>query len=160
MYREVSASSKKKLVKQQKLAEEDIRIPSLSGRRIDQRALFDALKGRSDVLKDWGRSFIVLRGVAVPTRQLRAFLSLFCKDNDGTMIPINKWTWENWVYVRRDINKDREDKVNYGNRTLVFTFAREGLEVTTTFIDQLPLLSQGRKHVFHRVVLENIHDNK
>jgi hypothetical protein len=164
MYREVSATAKKKLAKQMKLAEVPIEVPSLDGRKFDTRFLLDALQGRSDVLKDYGKSYAVIRGVAVPMKPLREWLTLFCQDHTGTLININKWTRDDWAYAHRDVNRDRKDKDGYGKRTLDLTFVSEGLDVVTNFKDQFNLIEKGYdggykdSPVFHVVVLKSIQD--
>ena len=163
MYKEVSATAKKKLAKQLKLAAKPIRVPAHEGRMFDTRYLSDALKGRTDVSKTYGVSYVAMKGVLVLTRQLREWLTLFCQDpNTGDLINIHKWTPENWAFVSRDIDKS-DDFESRGKRVLILHFVseEETLDVTTTFknqFDNLELDYKGEnyKHspVIHEVILE------
>lgn len=159
LYKELSEASKKKLLAQQKLAKNIIvSVPALEGRRFDQWFLSKALAGRTDVTKTVGRSYVSIKGVTVPMRPFRDWLDLFSQDpKTGERINWNQRKEDSWVYVARETDSRKD---NLGNRILVLHFVSEGLDVKTTFKDQVIQPDWDANFytdhpVIHKVTLEN-----
>ena len=163
MYSVGSTKQEKKRAIQEELAKEKIIIPMdkstfLDEAKIDHRALLEGLKGRTNVSKKYGVSYINIVGVRIKTSALRQWLNQALKDPITGRRHFKKdWGPDKWVQIIKDPTSGGIPEVMYRGGMIAsqlglrFIIRDESMTTTATFYDQAQEMFESRMPVEHFV---------